>query len=108
MFPVWREGDGEALLPAVLSIVEPLATEVLAPVWPDLDARLDEMGYEHRRDQYAVWRDWLCGFIVGAALEFMVKQGTLPELGDSPPAKWNFAAWKGDLPLMRLTRPEAN
>jgi hypothetical protein len=38
----------------------------------------------------------------------MAKQGTLPELGDSPPAKRSFTAWKGDLPLMRLTRPEGD
>ncbi len=37
---------------------------------------------------------------------FMVKQGTLPELGDPPPAKWNFTAWKGDLAIMRLSREE--
>jgi RNA polymerase sigma-70 factor (ECF subfamily) len=105
-FPVWREGDSEVLAPVVLRIIEPIATEVLAPIWSDLDALLDEMGYEHRRDQYPVWRHWLCGFILGEALRFMVKQGTLPELGDSPPAKWNHAGWKGDLPLMRLVPPE--
>jgi RNA polymerase sigma-70 factor (ECF subfamily) len=101
-FPVWREGDSDVLTPAIEEVIRPLVEEVLAPVWPDLDGRLDEMGYEHCRDQYEVWRDWLCGFIVGKALGFMVKQGTLPELGDPPPAKWNFTAWKGDLPLMRL------
>ena len=84
------------------SVVRPLVEEVLAPVWPDLDALLDEMGYEHCREQYPVWRDWLCAFIMGKALEFMVKQGTLPELGDSPPAKRSFAGWKGDVALMRM------
>ncbi|UCC67127.1 MAG: sigma-70 family RNA polymerase sigma factor [Armatimonadota bacterium] len=101
-FPVWREADSEVLTPVVEEVVRPLVKEVLLPTWPDLDELLDEMGYEHRRDQYEVWRDWVCGFTVGEALRFMVKQGTLPELDDSPPAKWNFAAWKGDLPLFSL------
>jgi RNA polymerase sigma-70 factor (ECF subfamily) len=103
-FPVWREGDSEVMTPVVEEVIGPLVEEVLLPTWPDLDELLDEMGYEHRRDQYQVWRDWLCGFILGEALRFMVKQGALPELGDPPPAKWNFAAWKGDLPLMRLSK----
>ena len=107
-FPIWREGDSEVLAPVVEEVIRPLAEEVLLPTWPDLDALLDEMGYEQRRDQYAVWRDWLCAFITGKALQFMVKQGTLPELGDSPPAKWNHAAWKGDLALMKLIAPEGN
>lgn len=105
-FPVRREGDSEVLAPVVEEVIGPLVEEVLLPTWPDLDELLDEMGYEHRRDQYEVWRDWLCAFIAGEALRFMVKQGTLPELGEPPPAKWNFTAWKGDLPLMRLRREE--
>jgi len=72
----------------------------------DLDALLDEMGYEHRRDQYPLWQSWLSWEVLGLALEFMVKQGTLPEVGDPPRAKWHFTAWKGDLPLMRLSREE--
>jgi hypothetical protein len=24
----------------------------------------------------------------------------LPRLGETPPAKWNFVAWKGDVPMM--------
>jgi RNA polymerase sigma-70 factor (ECF subfamily) len=105
-FPVWREPDSQALTPVVEEVVRPLVDEVLLPVWPDLDKLLDEMGYEHCRDQYPVWRDWLCGFIMGEALRFMVKQGTLPELGDPPPAKWSFTAWKGGLAMMRLSREE--
>ncbi len=105
-FPVWREGDSEVLTPVVEEVIRPLVEEVLAHVWSDLDALLDEMGYEHCRDQYPVWRDWLCGFIVGEALKFMVKQETLPELGDPTPAKWSFTAWKGDLAMMKLSREE--
>jgi len=107
-FPVWREGDSEVLAPVVEDVIRPLVEEVLAPTWSDLNDLFDEMGYEHRRDNYPVWRDWLCGFIVGEALRFMVKQGALPELGDPPPAKWSFGAWKGDLPLMRLTAADAD
>ncbi len=105
-FAVWREGDSEVLAPVIREIARPLAEEVLSPVWSDLDKLLDEMGYEHRRDQYPLWHEWLCGFILGEALRFMGKQGTLPELADSPPAKWNHAAWKGDLALVRLRREE--
>jgi len=50
------------------------------------------MGYRHRRDHYQVWRFWLAGFIAGEALRFMIKQGTLPELGETPPAPWSYAA----------------
>ena len=109
-FPVWREGDSEVLAPVVEKLVGPLVEEVLTPTWSDLDGLLDglldEMGYQHRRDQYPVWHDWLCGFILGEALRFMVKQGALPELGDSPPAKWNHALWTGDLPLMKPRRKQ--
>jgi RNA polymerase sigma-70 factor (ECF subfamily) len=105
-FPVWREEDDEVLAPVVEEVIRPLVKEVLLPTWPGLDGLLDGMGYEHCRDQYPVWRDWLCAFIMGEALRFMVKQGTLPELGDPPPAKWNFAAWKGDLAMMRLRRED--
>jgi hypothetical protein len=102
---VWREGDSEVLTPVVDEVIKPWAEDVLLPVWSDLETLLDEMGYEHRRDQHEVWRDWLCGFIAGEALRFMVKQATLPELGDSPPAKWQFTAWKGDpMTLMRRRR----
>jgi hypothetical protein len=101
-FPVWREGDSEVLTPVVDEVTKPWSEDLLLPVWSDLNALLDEMGYEHRHDQYELWRDWLCSFIAGEALRFMVKQGTLPELGDSPPAKWHFTAWKGDpMTLMR-------
>jgi len=107
-FPVWREGDSEALTPVIDDVTRPLVEDVLTPTWSDLDHLLDEMGYEHRRDQYPLWQSWLCWEVLGAALEFMVKQGTLPHLGDPPPAKWSFTAWKGDLPLMRLTRAEGD
>ncbi len=106
-FPVWREGDSAALKPAIDEVAGPLVHEILTPTWSDLDGVLDEMGYEHQRGQYPLWQSWLCWEILGVALRFMVKQGTLPELGDRPPAKWSFTAWKGDLALVRLTSAEA-
>ena len=107
-FPVWREPDSEVLAPVVDEVAEPLVRDVLAPTWSDLDAWLDEMGYEHWRDQYPLWQTWLSWEVLGMALEFLVKQKALPELGDPPPAKWSFTAWKGDLALMRLVRPEGS
>ncbi len=101
-FPVFSDGDSEILTPVVDEIVNPIIAEALTPAGDGLDQLLDEMGYGHRRDQYPVWRDWFYGFIMGEALRFMIKQGVLPELGENPPAKWSYAAWKGELPLFAL------
>jgi RNA polymerase sigma-70 factor (ECF subfamily) len=97
-FPVFTSADGVHLAPVIEDIVTPLSAEVLAPTWSDVGALLDDMGYHHRREQYPVWRAWLSGFVAGEALRFMVKQGTLPALGDPPPAKWSYSAWLGNPP----------
>jgi RNA polymerase sigma-70 factor (ECF subfamily) len=97
--PVWQAEGAEALAEAVKKVTGPIAEDLVGPVWGDVSKLLDEMGYGHCRDQFAYWRDLLSGDIMSQALHLLVKQSVLPELGDSPPAKWEYAAWKGDLPL---------
>jgi len=102
-FPVWRSDDSDIMKPVVDKVARPLVYEVLVPTWAGLYQVLDDMGYGHSREQYPIWQDWLFSFILGEAIRFMVKQGALPELGEQPPAKWNFLAWKGELPLFSLS-----
>jgi RNA polymerase sigma-70 factor, ECF subfamily len=100
-FPVFHDADFAALAPAIQAVIPPIAAEVIAPVWQDMDQLFDDLGYGHCRDQYPIWRVWLSGFILGAALQFMIKQGTLPELDDHPPAKWCFIGWEGDINVLQ-------
>jgi RNA polymerase sigma-70 factor (ECF subfamily) len=102
MVPVFRAGDSEALVPEIDAVVAPIVEEVIVPTWADLDKLLDQMGYEHRRDQYPVWHHWLSANVMGESLRLLVEQGTLPKLGEEPPAKWNFVAWQGRVPMMSM------
>ncbi len=91
-FPVFGPGDTEVLSAPLREVTRPLLEEVLLPTWADLAALFDELGYRHCREQYVIWRHWLSALIVGEALRFLVRQGTLPELGETPPAPWSYAA----------------
>jgi hypothetical protein len=46
-----------------------------------------------------MWHEWLGAGIMGQAVLFLVEQDVLPRLGDNPPAKWEFAAWRGTVPM---------
>lgn len=98
--PVFRQQDSDVLTPEVDAVVAPVVSEITEPALRGADGMLDEMGYGHRRDQYAIWHGWLTHQITGEALHFLVEQGVLP--APPAPAPENFAVvtWKGDLPLM--------
>lgn len=102
MVPVFRAGDGEALVPEIDAVVAPIVEEVIVPTWTDLDKLLDQMGYEQRRDQYPVWHHWLSANVMGESLRLLMEQGRLPKLGEEPPAKWDFVAWQGEVPMMSM------
>ncbi|HUT73949.1 MAG TPA: sigma-70 family RNA polymerase sigma factor [Armatimonadota bacterium] len=98
--PFFTQAESDILTPEVDAVTRPVIESVAVPALDEVDASLDEMGYEHRRDQYGQWHRWLTGNIMGEALRFMMEQGVLPRPPDPAPANFAYMAWKGDLPLM--------
>lgn len=100
-FPVLRKGDSDVLTPVVDAIVKPIVDEIVAPASADLDARFDEMRYQHLRDQYPHWHGQLASDMMGEAIHFLLEQGVLPRPPDPAPPSFCVMAWEEDLPLMR-------
>jgi RNA polymerase sigma-70 factor (ECF subfamily) len=98
--PVFTQPDSDILTPVVDEIIGPIVRDIAEPAFTDIDKLLDEMGYAHKRAQYAQWHRWLIGYVMGEALRFLMEQGFLPRPSEPAPANFAFIAWKGDLPLM--------
>ena len=97
--PLFTRGDSDVLTSEVDALIAPITREVVEPAIQGVDALLDEMGYNLRRDNYPVWFDWVSGRIMGEAIRFLMEQGALPRPPDPAPETFAFAMWKGDLPL---------
>jgi RNA polymerase sigma-70 factor (ECF subfamily) len=99
-FPVFTEGDSEALTSEIDAVVKPTIGKVVVPAVAAFEAMLDEMGYGFRRDQYGQWRVWFAGDVMAEGVHFLMEQGLLPRPPDPAPPSFCFLAWKGHLPLL--------
>ena len=99
-FPVFRSADSDVLTPAVDALAKPIMDEIAVPVFADLGARLDQMGYGHLRGEYPQWHAWLAGSVMGQAVHFLLEQGVLPQPPDPAPPNFCMTAWEENLPLM--------
>jgi RNA polymerase sigma-70 factor (ECF subfamily) len=99
-FPVFTEGDSEALTSEIDAVVKPIMDKIVVLALARIEMVLDEMGYSHRRDQYAQWRVWLAGDVMAEGVHFLMEQGVLPRPPDPAPPSFCFLAWRYDLPLV--------
>jgi RNA polymerase sigma-70 factor (ECF subfamily) len=98
--PLFTRGDSDILAPVLDAIAAPIMDEIIRPAVAGLESLLDEMGYTHRRDQYAAWRVWLAHDITGEAVHFLMEQGLLPKPSKPAPPNFGHLLWERGIQLM--------